>query len=77
MEKSIVFFNLASLQVQIVGQYLHGQCGVAEMAVAFDTDEAKMEKVLNTYGLLTRLRDNRTDLFTVLSSFVYYLNMTK
>lgn len=77
MEKSILLFNLASLQLQIVGQYLYGQCGVAEMAVAFDTDEAKIEKVINTYGLLTRLRDNRTDLFSVLSGFVFYLNMTK
>ena len=77
MEKSIVFFNLASLQVQIVGQYLHGQCGVSELAVVFDTDESKMEKALNEFGLLARLRDNRTDLFGLLSSFTWYLTMIK
>lgn len=77
MEKSIVFFNLASLQVQIVGQYLYGQCGVPEMAVVFDTDESKMEKALNEFGLLSRLRDNRSDLFNILSSFTWYLTMIK
>ena len=42
MKKSIIPFNVASMQVQVVGQYIFGLCGEAEMAVVFDTTEEKM-----------------------------------
>ena len=73
MKKSIISFNLASMQVQVVGQYIHGLCGDAEMAVVFDTTEEKMRQALNGFRLRERFLREDADVFYILSIFTWYL----
>lgn len=75
MKKSIISFNIASMQVQVVGQYLFGLCGEAEMAVVFDTTEEKMREALNEFGLRKRLLRDNADVFSILSTFTWYLSL--
>lgn len=73
MKKSIISFNLASMQVQVVGQYIFGLCGEAEMAVVFDTTEEKMREALNGFRLRQRFLREDADVFYILSTFTWYL----
>ena len=73
MKKSIIPFNIASMQVQVVGQYIHGLCGDAEMAVVFDTTEEKMRQALNGFRLRERFLREDADVFYILSIFTWYL----
>ena len=75
MKKSIISFNIASMQVQVVGQYLFGLCGEAEMAVVFDTTEEKMREALNEFGLRKRLLRENADVFSILSMFTWFLSL--
>ena len=75
MKKSIISFNLASMQVQVVGQYLFGLCGESEMAVVFDTTEEKMREALNEFGFRQRLLRDDADVFAILSMFTWYLSL--
>ena len=74
MKKSIISFNVASMQVQVVGQYLFGLCGEAEMAVVFDTTEEKMREALNDFGFRQRFLRENADVFSILSMFTWYLS---
>lgn len=74
MKKSIIPFNIASMQVQVVGQYIFGLCGEAEMAVVFDTTEEKMRQALNEFGLRQRFLREDADVFYILSIFTWYLS---
>lgn len=73
MKKSIIPFNIASMQVQVAGQYLFGLCGESEMAVVFDTTEEKMREALNEFGFRQRFLIENADVFLILSSFNWYL----
>lgn len=73
MKKSIIPFNIASMQVQVVGQYIFGLCGEAEMAVVFDTTEEKMRQALNEFGFRQRFLREDADVFYILSTFTWYL----
>ena len=74
MKKSIIPFNIASMQVQVVGQYIFGLCGEAEMAVVFDTTEEKMRQALNGFRLRERFLRVDADVFYILSIFTWYLS---
>lgn len=74
MKKSIIPFNIASMQVQVVGQYIHGLCGDAEMAVVFDTTEEQMRQALNGFRLRERFLREDADVFYNLSIFTWYLS---
>lgn len=76
MKKSIIPFNIASMQVQVVGQYILGLCGDAEMAVVFDTTEEQMRKALDEFGFRQRFLREDADLFHILSIFTCYLSLT-
>lgn len=73
MKKSIIPFNIASMQVQVVGQYIFGLCGEAEMAVVFDTTEEKMHQALKQFRLRERFLREDADVFYILSIFTWYL----
>ena len=73
MKKSIIPFNIASMQVQVVGQYIFGLCGEAEMAVVFDTTEEKMRQALKQFRLRERFLRVDADVFYILSIFTWYL----
>lgn len=73
MKKSIIPFNIASMQVQVVGQYIFGLCGEAEMAVVFDTTEEKMRQALKQFRLRQRFLREDADVFYILSIFTWYL----
>lgn len=75
MKKSIIPFNLASMQVQVVGQYIFGLCGVAEMAVVFDTTEEKMRDVLNKFCFRERILREDADVFYLMRMFTLYLSL--
>lgn len=75
MKKSIIPFNIASMQVQVVGQYLFGLCGEAEMAVVFDTTEEKMREALNEFGFRQRFLRENADVFSILSMFTWFLSL--
>ena len=75
MKNSIISFNIASMQVQVVGQYLFGLCGESEMAVVFDTTEEKMREALNEFGFRKRLLREDADVFQILSMFTWYLTL--
>lgn len=75
MKKSIISFNIASMQVQVAGQYLFGLCGEAEMAVVFDTTEEKMREALNEFGFRQRFLRENADVFSILSMFTWYLSL--
>lgn len=75
MKKSIISFNIASMQVQVVGQYLFGLCGEAEMAVVFDTTEEKMREALNEFGFRKSLLRENADVFSILSMFTWFLSL--
>ena len=75
MKKSIITFNIASMQVQVVGQYLFGLCGEAEMAVVFDTTEEKIREALNETGFRQRFLRENADVFSILSMFIWYLSL--
>lgn len=75
MKNSIISFNIASMQVQVVGQYLFGLCGESEMAVVFDTTEEKMREALNEFGFRKRLLRDDADVFQILSIFTWYLSL--
>lgn len=75
MKKSIIPFNIASMQVQVVGQYIFGLCGEAEMAVVFDTTEEKMRQALNGFRLRERFLCEDADVFYILSTFTLYLSL--
>lgn len=74
MKKSIITFNIASMQVQVVGQYIYGLCGEAEMAVVFDTTEEKIREALNEFGFRQRFNREDADVFGILSTFTWYLS---
>lgn len=74
MKKSIIPFNIASMQVQVVGQYIFGLCGEAEMAVVFDTTEEKMCQALKQFRLRERFLRVDADMFYILSIFTWYLS---
>lgn len=74
MKKSIIPFNIASMQVQVVGQYIFGLCGEAEMAVVFDTTEEKMRQALKLFRLRERFLREDADVFYILSIFTWYLS---
>ena len=75
MKKSIIPFNIASMQVQVVGQYLFGLCGEAEMAVVFDTTEEKIREALNDFGFRQRFLRENADVFSILSMFTWFLSL--
>lgn len=75
MKKSIIPFNIASMQVQVVGQYLFGLCGEFEMAVVFDTTEEKMREALNEFGFRQRFLRENADVFLILSMFTWFLSL--
>lgn len=75
MKKSIISFNIASMQVQVAGQYLFGLCGEAEMAVVFDTTEEKMREALNELGIRKRLLREDADVLYILSMLTRYLSL--
>lgn len=75
MKKSIISFNIASMQVQVVGQYLVGLCGEAEMAVVFDTTEEEMREALNEFCFCQRFVREDADVFHILSMFTWYLSL--
>ena len=75
MKKSIISFNIASMQVQVVGQYLFGLCGESEMAVVFDTTEEKMREALKDFGLRKRLLRENADVLSILSMFTWFLSL--
>lgn len=75
MKKSIIPFNLASMQVQVVGQYIHGLCGDAEMAVVFDTTEEMMRQALKEFSFRQRFLREDADVFYILSMFTWYLSI--
>lgn len=75
MKKSIIPFNIASMQVQVVGQYIFGLCGEAEMAVVFDTTEEKMRQALKEFGFRQRFLREDADVFYILSTFTLYLSL--
>lgn len=75
MKKSIITYNIASMQVQVVGQYIFGLCGEAEMAVVFDTTEENMREVLNDFGFRKRLLREDADVFSILSMFTWFLSL--
>ena len=74
MKESIIPFNIASMQVQVVGQYIFGLCGEAEMAVVFDTTEEKMRQALKQFRLRQRFLREDSDVFYILSIFTWYLS---
>lgn len=75
MQKSIIPFNIASMQVQVVGQYILGLCGDAEMAVVFDTTEEEMHQALNDFGFRQRFLRENADVFSILSMFTWFLSL--
>lgn len=75
MKKSIISFNIASMQVQVVGQYLFGLCGEAEMAVVFDTTEENIREALNDFGFRQRFLRENADVFSILSMFTWFLSL--
>ena len=75
MKKSIIPFNIASMQVQVVGQYLFGLCGESEMAVVFDTTEEKIREAFNDFGFRQRFLRENADVFSILSMFTWYLSL--
>ena len=75
MKNSIISFNIASMQVQVVGQYIFGLCGEAEMAVVFDTTEEKMREALNEFGLRKRLLREDADVFSIMNMFTWFLSL--
>lgn len=75
MKKSIIPFNIASMQVQVVGQYLFGVCGESEMAVVFDTTEEKIREAFNELGFRQRFLRENADVFSILSTFTWYLSL--
>ena len=75
MKKSIIPFNIASMQVQVVGQYIFGLCGDAEMAVVFDTTEEQMRQALDEFGFRQRFLREDADVFYILSMFNCYLSL--
>lgn len=75
MKKSIISFNIASMQVQVVGQYLFGLCGEAEMAVVFDTTEENIREALNELHFCKRLLREDADVFYILSMLIRYLSL--
>lgn len=75
MKKSIIPFNIASMQVQVVGQYLFGLCGESEMAVVFDTTEEKIREALNDFGFRQRFLRENADVFSILSMFTWFLSL--
>lgn len=75
MKKSIIPFNIASMQVQVVGQYIFGLCGESEMAVVFDTTEEKMRQALKQFRLRERFLREDADVFYILSTFTLYLSL--
>lgn len=77
MKKSIIPFNLASMQVQVVGQYIFGLCGEAEMAVVFDTTEEKMREALIEFCFRQRFNREDADVFYLLSMFSWFLELKK
>ena len=77
MKKSIIPFNVASMQVQVVGQYIFGLCGEAEMAVVFDTTEEKMREALNEFCFRQRFNREDADVFYILSMFSWFLELKK
>lgn len=77
MKKSIIPFNLASLRVQVAGQYIFGLCGESEMAVVFDTTEEKMREALNEFCFRQRFNREDADVFYILSMFTWFLELKK
>lgn len=75
MKKSIISFNIASMQVQVVGQYIFGLCGESEMAVVFDTTEEKIREALNEFGFRQRFLRENADVFSILSMFTWFLSL--
>ena len=75
MKKSIIPFNIASMQVQVVGQYLFGLCGESEMAVVFDTTEENIREALNEFGFRQRFLRENADVFSILSMFTWFLSL--
>lgn len=74
MKKSIIPFNIASMQVQVVGQYIFGLCGEAEMAVVFDTTEEQMREALNEFFFRQRFLREDADVLKIVSMFAWYLS---
>lgn len=75
MKKSIIPFNIASMQVQVVGQYICGLCGDAEMAAVFYTTEEQMRQALDEFGFRQRFLREDADVFYILSMFTCYLSL--
>lgn len=75
MKNSIIPFNIASMQVQVAGQYIFGLCGEAEMAVVFDTTEEKMRQALDEFGFRQRFLREDADVLYILSVFTIYLEL--
>lgn len=74
MKKSIIPFNVASMQVNVLGQYLFGLCGEAEMALVFDTTEEKILEAFNKVGFRQLFLSENADLFSILDMFIWYLS---
>lgn len=74
MQKSIIPFNIASMQVQVAGQYLFGLCGEAEMAVVFDTTEEKMREALKEFFFRQRFLREDADVLKIVSMFAWHLS---
>lgn len=74
MKKSIIPFNIASMQVHVVGQYIFGLCGEAEMALVFDTTEEKIREAFNEVGFRQLFLSENSDLFSILDMFIRYLS---
>lgn len=68
-------FNIASMQVQVVGQYIYGLCGESEMAVVFDTTEEKIREALNKFDLRQRFLREGAEVFPILIMFIWYLEL--
>ena len=75
MKKSIISFNIASMQVQVAGQYIFGLCGESEMAVVFDTTEEHMRQALDEFGFRQRFLREDADVLYILSVFTIYLEL--
>lgn len=75
MKKSIIPFNIASMQVQVAGQYIFGLCGEAEMAVVFDTTEEKMREALKEFCFRQRFLCEDADVLKIVSMFAWYLSL--
>lgn len=75
MKKSIIPFNIASMQVQVVGQYIFGLCGEAEMAVVFDTTEEMMREALKEFCFRQRFLREDADVLKIVSMFACYLSL--